>query len=131
MKAYWDSGALVEASSDLLLRSRLRKERGFSRTHALAEIFSALTGGRLAIRLDADTASEVVDNLATDLDFVDLDAKEVLSALKQAQKRGVRGGRVHDYLHARAAEKSGAPELLTTDQYDFASLTDSVTVAVI
>jgi len=131
MKAYWDSGALVEASSDLLLRSRLRKERGFTRTHALAETFSALTGGRLTIRLDADTASEVVDNLARDLDFVDLSAKEVLSALKQAQKRGVRGGRVHDYLHVRAAEKAGAPELLTTDQHDFASLTDLVKVAVI
>lgn len=104
---------------------------GLTRTHALAETFSALTGGRLAIRLDADTASKVVDNLAADLDFVDLDAKEVLSALKEAQKRGVRGGRVHDYLHARAAEKSGAPELLTTDPYDFASLTGSVKVAVI
>jgi predicted nucleic acid-binding protein len=44
---------------------------------------------------------------------------------------GVRGGRVHDYLHARAAEKAGVEELLTTDQYDFASLTDTVKVAVI
>ena len=131
MKAYWDSGALVEATSDLLLRRRLRRERGFTRTHALAETFSALTGGRLAIRLDADSACEVVVGLAADLDFVDLDAEEVLSALKQAQKRGVRGGRVHDYLHARAAEKAGARELLTTDQYDFTSLTDRVEVAVI
>jgi predicted nucleic acid-binding protein len=131
MKAYWDSGALVEAASDLLLRRRLRHERGFARTHALAETFSALTGGRLAIRLDADSACELVAGLAADLDFVDLDAEEVLSALKQAQKRGVRGGRVHDYLHARAAEKAGAEELLTTDQYDFASLTDRVEVVVI
>jgi predicted nucleic acid-binding protein len=131
MKAYWDSGALVEAASDPLLRRRLRRERGFARTHALAETFSALTGGRLAIRLDADGACEVVAGLAADLDFVDLDAEEVLSALKQAQKRGVRGGRVHDYLHARAAEKAGAEELLTTDQYDFASLTDKVEVVVI
>jgi predicted nucleic acid-binding protein len=131
MKAYWDSSALVQASADVQLRARLRKERGVTRTHALAETFSALTGGRLAIRLEADAAFKVVDNLAADLDFVDLDPWEVRSALKQAQHRGVRGGRVHDYLHARAAEKSGAPELLTTDQYDFTSLTDSVKVAVI
>ena len=131
MKAYWDSGALVQASADLQLRTRLHEERGFTRTHALAEIFSALTGGRLAIRLESDAAFKVVDNLAADLDFVDLEPKEVLSALKQAQQRGVRGGRVHDYLHARAAEKCGAPGLLTTDQYDFTSLTDSVNVAVI
>jgi predicted nucleic acid-binding protein len=131
MKAYWDSAALVEASADLALRRRLRKEGGFTRTHALAEVLSALTGGRLAIRLEADAASKVVESLAADLDFVDLDAKEVLSALKQAQKRGVRGGRVHDYLHARAAEKSGAKELLTTDRFDFEALTDAVAVAVL
>jgi predicted nucleic acid-binding protein len=131
MKAYWDSGALVEAASDLRLRMRLRRKHGFTRTHALAETFSALTGGRLGIRLDADSASEVVDGLAEDLDFVDLNAREVLSALKQARKRGVRGGRVHDYLHACAAEKAGVEELLTTDQYDFASLTNKVNVAVV
>lgn len=131
MKAYWDSAALVEASADRVLRKRLRTERGFTRTHTLAELFSALTGGRLSIRLEADAAAKVVQSLAADLDFVDLNAKEVLSAFTQAQKRGVRGGRVHDYLHARAAEKSGAKELLTTDQFDFEALTDSVSIAVL
>ena len=131
MKAYWDSGALVQSTGDLQLRTRLRKERGFTRTHALAETFSALTGGRLAIRLDAEAAAEMVGNLASDLDFIDLTAEEVLSVLKQAQKRGVRGGRVHDYLHAVAADKCRAGELLTTDQYDFQGLADSATIAVV
>jgi hypothetical protein len=131
MKAYWDSGALFQSAGDLQLRTRLRKERGSTRTHALAETFSALTGGRLAIRLDAKAAAEMVGNLASDLDFIDLTAEEVLSALKQAQKRGVRGGRVHDYLHAVAADKSRAGELLTTDQYGFQGLADSVTIAVV
>ena len=72
-----------------------------------------------------------MENLAQDLDFVDLTAKEVLAALKRARKRGVRRGRVHDFLHAIAAENSGAEELLTTDQYDFESLTDSVRVELI
>ena len=131
MKAYWDTGALVQAASDLQLRSRLRQERGYTRTHALAETFSVLTGGRLGLRLDADAASDVVGGLAADLDFVHLDAREVLAALGQARRRGVRGGRVHDYLHARAAEKADTRELLTTDRYDFASLTDKVRVVVI
>ena len=51
MKAYWDSSALVAAAADFALRARLRQERGITRTHALAEIFSALTGGNLALRL--------------------------------------------------------------------------------
>jgi predicted nucleic acid-binding protein len=33
------------------------------------------------------------------------------------------GGRVHDYLHAVAAQKSGAKKLLTLDENDFNDLT--------
>jgi predicted nucleic acid-binding protein len=119
MKAYWDSSALVEATSDLILRTRLRSDGGITRTHALAEVFSALTGGNLSIRLEADGAARTVDNLAEDLDFVELTAEEVRRALKQAKRRGVRGGLVHDFMHAVAAEKSGAKELLTLDKQDF------------
>jgi predicted nucleic acid-binding protein len=43
--------------------------------------------------------------------------------LKEARKKGVRGGRVHDYLHAVAAEKSGSRKLLTLDRNDFNDLT--------
>jgi len=87
-----------------------------------------LTGGNLAIRLDGDTAAQTVENLARDLDFVDLNAPEVLAALKQARRRGVRGGRVHDFLHAVAAEKSKAAHLLTADKSDFASLSDTAEI---
>ncbi|MBU6400366.1 MAG: PIN domain-containing protein [Verrucomicrobia bacterium] len=128
MKAYWDASALVEATSHTLLRARLRRERGVTRTHSLAEAFSALTGGNLGIRLDPEAAARVVNNLAADLDFVEVNAQEVLSALKRARKLGVRGGRVHDLLHAIAADKSGLPELLTLDQNDFAGLTTRATV---
>src|SRR5947209_1528912 len=127
MKAYWDSAALIEASSDIVLRARLRSERGVTRTHALAEIFSVLTGGgNLSIRLDADAAAATVDNIAADLDFVDLSADDVRRALKEARRRDVRGGRVHDFLHAIAAEKAGVKELLTLDENDFEHLTESV-----
>ena len=37
MKAYWDSSALVEAIKDPVLRTRLRDEKGVTRTHASAE----------------------------------------------------------------------------------------------
>ena len=128
MKAYWDSSALVQACSDLELRKRLNTERGWTRTHALAESFSALTGGNLSIRLDAHAAARTLENLAKDLDFVDLSPEETLDAFRQARRRGVRGGRVHDFLHARAAEKSGVDHLLTVDENDFESLTETVEV---
>jgi len=48
----------------------------------------------------------------------------VLSALKEAQGLAVMGGRVHDFLHARAARKAGAAKLLTLDLGDFQGLED-------
>ena len=123
MKAYWDSSAVIEACNNPVLRARLHRERGLTRTHTLAEVFSTLTGGNLAFRLDADEAAQTVANLATDLDFHDLAAADGLTALKEARKKGVRGGRIHDYLHAVAAQKSGAKKLLTLDKNDFTDLT--------
>jgi len=107
----------------MVLRARLHRDGGFTRTHSLAEMFSTLTGGNLAFRLDADAAAQTIASLARELAFHDLSAEEVLTALKAARKRGVRGGRVHDYLHALAAEKSGAKKLLTLDKNDFNDLT--------
>ena len=131
MKVYWDSSALVAASADAGLRTRLRHERGITRTHALAETFSALTAGNLSVRVDADAAATLVHDLAKDLDFIDLTPTEILDALKKAKKRGVRGGRVHDLLHAVAAEKAGAFKILTAEENDFESLADSVEVELI
>jgi predicted nucleic acid-binding protein len=123
MKSYWDSSALIEACQSMVLRARLHQEGGFTRSHSLAEMFSTLTGGNLAFRLDADAAARTIASLAGELAFHVLSAEEVLTALKAARKRGVRGGRVHDYLHALAAEKSGAQKLLTLDKNDFNDLT--------
>jgi len=123
MNVYWDSSAVVEACNNPTLRARLHREHGVTRTHTLAEVFSTLTGGNLAFRLDADEAARTVAGLAADLEFLDLNAVDVLKALKEARKKGVRGGRIHDYLHAVAAQKSGAKKLLTLDKNDFNNLT--------
>jgi predicted nucleic acid-binding protein len=128
MKAYWDASALVETVRDPALRRRLKEQGGLTRTHSLAEVFSAVTGGNINLRVGADQAAEMVSKLADDLSFFDLVPADVIAALKRARAKGVRGGRVHDYLHAVAAEKSGAKQLLTLDRNDFADLTDTVTV---
>ncbi len=69
MKAYWDSSALVETLSDPTLRARLKAERGFTRTHSLAEVFSALTGNP-HVRFDADWSARTIEQLIGDLDVV-------------------------------------------------------------
>jgi predicted nucleic acid-binding protein len=123
MKAYWDSSALVEAFSNSALRARLSSERGHTRRHSLAEVFSALTSGNLSIRVQPDEAAKMIDGLVTDLDFLDLTTDHILEALKNTKRLGVRGGRVHDFLHAIAAEKCQADEVLTLDKNDFNGLT--------
>jgi len=122
MRAYWDSSALVQSLVNSSLQLRLKRDGGFTRAHALAETFSTLTGNP-ATRIDADTVAEFISDLAADLDFVELTGPEVLKALKSARQKGVRGGRVHDYLHAVAAEKCGAKTILTLDKNGFAGIT--------
>ena len=122
MKAYWDSSALVHSLAETTLQLRLKRERGFTRPHALAETFSALTGNPVT-RIHADDAADFLLSLAENLDFVELTGKEILTALKKAQKKGIQGGLVHDYLHALAAEKSGVKKILTLDRNDFVGIT--------
>jgi predicted nucleic acid-binding protein len=127
MKAYWDSSALVQSTLDDDLHVRLKQERGFTRTHTLTEAFSALTG-KAHFRMDANAAEKTIREMALHLDFVDLSASEIINGLTQAQERGVRGGRVHDYVHALAAAKSGAKTLLTLDRNDFEKLVPGLSV---
>ena len=130
MKAYWDSSALVEAIKDSSLRARLHNDKGFTRTHSLSEIFAAITGNP-QFRFDADYAAQTVEELAQDLEFVDLSSAEVICALKNARRKGVRGGHVHDLLHAAAADKSGAKELLTIDINDFQGLPEKAQLSTV
>jgi hypothetical protein len=121
MKAYWDSSALIETLANESLMDQLKANGGITRTHTLTEVFSALTG-RMHIRFTPNFAAQTVRSLVGHLDFVDLTHSEVLKGLDKAQTNGVRGGRVHDLMHALAAKKSGAAKLLTMDRNDFHGL---------
>ena len=72
---------------------------------------------------------EPTARLDEDLFFVELSAADAVSALKKASSLGVRGARIHDLLHAEAASKYGADELLTLDDAGFTSLNLSGQVA--
>jgi hypothetical protein len=95
-------------------------------------MFLGLTGGGFKLvlpdgtekhkRLSKAAGAAVVARLQPCFDYVELTAAEIVSAIKGAQAKNVQGGRVHDLLHAVAAEKAGADELWTTDQFDFTGL---------
>lgn len=128
MKVYWDSSAIIFHFA----RGRIGEIRGVTRPHSLAECFSGLTGGGFKLvmpdgtekhkRLSKAAGAAVIARLLPCFEFVDLTAAEIVSAIKYAKVKNVQGGRVHDLLHAVAAEKAGADELWTTDQFDFTGL---------
>ena len=127
MKPYWDSSALIEASLDASLEQRLVDEGGYTRSHTLTEMFAALTG-KQNLRIQGNDAARAIKSFAVHLEFVDLSQDEILDGLSHAQARGVRGGRVHDYVHALAASKAGATALLTLDQNDFTGLVPGLSI---
>jgi predicted nucleic acid-binding protein len=127
MRTYWDSSALIAALHDPELRSRIRRGENGTRPHSPTEVFSTLTKG-VSFRYPPADAAKMAADLAADLDFVELSADDTVSALKKASSLGVRGARIHDLMHAMAAIKYRADELLTLDDSGFASLNLSLQI---
>jgi predicted nucleic acid-binding protein len=125
MKAYWDSSALIKALHDQKLRISLKRGKDGTRPHSLAELFSTLTKGVNFHYSPADAAA-MIESLAESLDFVELSAGDAVAAVKAASAHGVRGARIHDLMHAAAAQKYNATVLFTLDEAGFATLKNSV-----
>ena len=122
MKRHWDSSALVDAIEDSRVEALALEKEQYTRPNTLAEVFSTLTGGRLGYKYHPEDAAALIAEITAGMNFVELNAKEVQKALDTAHKQGVRGGHVHDYLHAQAAAKAGVAELLTDNLSDFEDL---------
>lgn len=92
-------------------------------THALAETFSTLTGGRLGLRVAPDVAADLIEeSLVPRLRLVEMTRTDLLRALREANAVGVRGGAFYDYLHLAAARKTGATLLYTLNVRHFEAL---------
>ena len=61
--------------------------------------------------------------------IVSLARDETMEALLQTRKRGIRGGAIHDFLHAYAAEVNGCERLVTGNISDFQRVTKLNVVA--
>ena len=118
----------MDALHDPQVEKKALESDQWTRAHTLAEAFSTLTGGRLGFKYLPDDAAALIREICAEMNFVELDPPEMLTALELAQKLGVRGGRVHDWLHARAAHKANVAELLTDNLGDFAGLEDGFSV---
>ena len=125
MKAYWDSSALIKALHDHKLRTSLKPGKDGTRPHSLAELFSTLTKG-VSFHYSPSDAAAMIKSLSESLDFVELSADDAVSAIKSASSQGVRGARIHDLMHAAAAEKYRATVIFTLDKAGFSTLKSAV-----
>ena len=129
MTLYLDSSVLVaaliedEPSHEACLRL-LRRPSAAAWSHALAETFATLTGGRLGLRLSPGTAATLVEeSLVPRLKVIELGSAEIRAAIRGAEAGGVRGGAIYDFLHMAAARKCGANTLYTLNARHFQPLT--------
>lgn len=89
-------------------------------SHALSEVFSTLTGGRLGFRVSASEAASLLrDHVAPRLTLISLTGTDLLDAYTESERRGVRGGAIYDFLHLVAARTGGATQLHTLNTKDF------------
>ena len=56
------------------------------------------------------------------------DSSALIEALAQAKEKGVRGGRVYDYIHASVAVNASCRRVYTLNQRDFEGLFDSLEI---
>lgn len=92
-------------------------------SHALAEAFSILSGGRLGRRVNPAVAASLInDSLLPYVTVQTLSGKDLMSALKDCERRGVWGGAIYDWLHLAAARKAGAEVFFPLNLRDFQAL---------
>jgi predicted nucleic acid-binding protein len=128
-KVYWDTSALINSVVSADVAARLQGEENWTRLHSLCEAFGIMTGrglagqsGTVRFTFTAERCAEWLENLLSNVSTMELSRAEVLSAIKSADKFGVKGRRIHDLLHAAAADRIKADILLTRDTQDFTGI---------
>ncbi len=92
-------------------------------SHALAETFSVLTGGRKGRRFSAQGVVALIEEgLLPFVSLQSLAGRDLMDAMKSAHLRGVRGGAIYDWLHLAAARKARAEVFFTLNLRDFQAL---------
>ena len=89
----------------------------FTDAHALAETFAALTG---FYKVPVAAASDLTLGLQAAVTVEPLPLADYLTAIGEAQRRGVMGGGIYDSLHATFARRKGARRIVTRNPSHFA-----------
>ena len=104
------------------------KQRIVLSAHSLAETYAVLTRLPPPYRLRGTDALELLERNWAGAKTVHLTGAETWRVLKDAEKRGVTGGRTYDALIAAAALKANVRALITWNARNFAAFQDGLEV---
>jgi predicted nucleic acid-binding protein len=100
-----------------------RKHHGFISAHSLTEVYSVLTRTPFRPRLYPGEVWQIIERMILPhMEMVTLTAKEYREVVRNCAVNGWAGGRIHDAVHLRCAQKAGCDRIYTFNVKDFRSL---------
>ena len=100
-----------------------RKHRGFSSAHSLAEFYSVLTRTPFKPSIYPGEAWQIGETMILPhLELVTLTAEEYTEVVRICAAEAWAGGRVHDALHLRCAQKALCDRIYRFNVKDFRAL---------
>ena len=133
---YFDTSVLVPAAvthhphnaQALALLEELvsRKHRGYISAHGLTEVYSVLTRTPFIPPLYPSEAWQIIEGMILPhMALVTLTPAEYRDVVHHCAISGWAGGRVHDAVHLRCAQKVGCDRVYTFNVKDFRALAPS------
>ncbi len=97
-----------------------RKHRGYLSAHGLTEIYSVLTRTPFKPPLYPSEAWQIIEQtILPHIELVTLTPKEYREVVRHCAASGWIGGKVHDAVHLRCAQKAGCERIYTFNLKDF------------
>lgn len=132
-RSYFDTSVLVSAviaqhphhgpASARLKELAQEKQRGYVSAHGITEFYSVMTRTPFKPPLHPSEVWRLIDEVILQhLELVTLTAKEYIEVTKRCAIAGWGGGRIHDAMHLRCAQKAGCDRIYTFNGKDFRAL---------
>lgn len=100
-----------------------RKHRGYVSAHSLTEFYSVLTRTPFKPPLHPREVWQIIEEMILPyMELVTLTSKEYQEVVRHCSISGWIGGRIHDAVHLRCAQKIGFERLYTFNVKDFRAL---------
>jgi predicted nucleic acid-binding protein len=100
-----------------------RKHRGFISARSLTEIYSVLTRTPFKPPLYPSEAWQIIEEMILPhMELVTLTPKEYQEVVRHCAVSGWAGGRIHDAVHLRCAQKAECDRIYTFNVKDFRAL---------